>query len=544
MGTDPSKQYQDNNEYGLNVIAIGDDTNINIKNNLEKIFTILINIPNPTFNYENNVPYDIPLIPNSKLYHYGAFLHEGNKQEQFDPLFSMIQTNVQTASTKTENNLLMVFVSNSDSKFPLELLHNISELYTHYQPLIMFLSEEDNIIDIKRKIDLDEVDYDRKMLSFISYSNLEEIRLTIYRSFCYYSQYHEIDSFVPVLFSNNLRQTLSISSSFVNTPKGIAHIIGKPFTHSINIMVVGRPGVGKSTLINAMLASRRCKESTGNCVTNQMRMFKHKDFNITMFDTPGFEDKKGVEVLKKIIDGYTSVNTNLNYNVHMVLFLVNSSSRTLLYGDEDFIRYAIDKKIPMLFVLTRCETEAKAKEAKLILEHDLNKIDISLGEKIFCVQLKNEKERKIVSFGFEELMNNIYEVLKACMNISSNYFLPNNQTMESIALKGHNYAKQLTSYVFGSNSNAKEYMNEFSLKWIIKSIGAGYGVNLNLKQVNAIYERYGGVMEKNGNSLMIECEKAIKEIMNEKGVVSLCKLIICEYNEGINDLLNLRNVQN
>ena len=169
MGTDPSKQYQDNNEYGLNVIAIGDDTNMNIKNNLEKIFTILINIPNQTFNYEKNVSYDIPLIPNSKMYHYGAFLHEGNKQEQFDALFSMIQTNVQTASTKTENNLIMVFVSNSDSKFPLELLHNISELYTHYQPLIMFLSEEDNIIDIKRKIDLDEVDYDRKMLSFISY---------------------------------------------------------------------------------------------------------------------------------------------------------------------------------------------------------------------------------------------------------------------------------------------------------------------------------------------------------------------------------------
>ena len=116
--------------------------------------------------------------------------------------------------------------------------------------------------------------------------------------------------------------------------------------------------------------------------------------------------------------------------------------------------------------------------------------------------------------------------------------------MESITLKGHNYAKQLTSYVFSNNSNVKEYMNEFSIKWIIKSIGAGYGINLNLKQVNTIYERYGGVMEKNGNSLMIECEKAIKEIMNEKGIVSLCKLIICEYNEGINDLLNLRNVQN
>ena len=75
-----------------------------VKNNLEKIFTILINIPNQTFNYEKNVSYDIPLIPNSKMYHYGAFLHEGNKQEQFDALFSMIQRNVQTASTKTENN--------------------------------------------------------------------------------------------------------------------------------------------------------------------------------------------------------------------------------------------------------------------------------------------------------------------------------------------------------------------------------------------------------------------------------------------------------
>lgn len=530
-------KYNDNNEYGLNVYVITDDSNFK-KETLEEIFNIKIPMSEVSFSCTQSNLYDSPIMPNLKVNHFGVFPSENIKHEAFETLFTSIQASVQSAQPKTENNLILCFASTSSSKLPKELITNLSELYGHYHPLIIFVSPTPN--ELKVNVEIDYLNYDKKMLTYIDSKKdlTDSLRIAIFKEYCYYSQYHELDSFNPILSSTSLRRSLEISK-YLLSPKAFNSLLETNYSHCINLMVVGRPGVGKSTLINAMLGRRKCKESVGSCITNQLRLHKHSDFNISLFDTPGFENKDGVEKMKNIINYYTDANANLNYNIHLVLFLVNSSTRTLLDGDEEFIRFCLLKKLPIIFVLTRCESLTKSKESQTILEHDLNKIEISLSDKIYCLQLKNENDKKIVSFGFDELMEKINEVMKGCKSLGGNYFLPNNQKYENIVEKGTRFSHTLISYF----ENEKEF-DEYTAKWIIKAIGCAFGLNFSLILINNIFERWNYSIGKTPATLRDECILECKEMINEEGVVKYVKRIMNEYNEGINDLLNLKNYQN
>lgn len=536
MGNELPK-YNDNNEYGLNVYIITDDSNFK-KVTLEEIFNIKIPTSEMSFSCTHSNLYESSILPNLKVYHFGVFPSEGIKHEAFDALFTSIQSSVQTGQPKTENNLIICFPSSPSSKLPKELIINISELYSHYHPLIIFVSSSPN--ELKANVEFDYLNYDKKMLTYIDSKNdlTDTLRIELFKEYCYYSQYHELDSFNPILSSTSLKRSLHISK-YLLSPKAFNKILEANYSHSINLMVVGRPGVGKSTLINAMLGRRKCKEAVGSCVTNQLRLNKHKDFNISLFDTPGFENKDGVEKMKNIINYYTSENANINYNIHLILFLVNSSTRTLLDGDEEFIRFCLLKKIPIIFVLTHCESLTKSKESQTVLEHDLNKIDISLSDKIHCLQLKNENDKKIVSFGFDELMEKINEILKGCKSMGGNYFLPNNTNYENIDEKGIRFSHNLIDYF----ENEKEF-DEYTAKWVIKAIGCGFGLNFSLNQINNIFERWNYSVGKTRSTLCNECILVCREMINEEGMVKYVKHIMNEYNEGINDLLNLKNYQN
>ena len=91
--------------------------------------------------------------------------------------------------------------------------------------------------------------------------------------------------------------------------------------------------------------------------------------------------------------------------------------------------------------------------------------------------------------------------------------------------------------------NEKEF-DEYTAKWIIKAIGCAFGLNFSLILINNIFERWNYSIGKTPATLRDECILECKEMINEEGVVKYVKRIMNEYNEGINDLLNLKNYQN
>ena len=51
---------------------------------------------------------------------------------------------------------------------------------------------------------------------------------------------------------------------------------------TFNILVTGRPGVGKSTIINLILGEKRCRENQGRTVTKKIVKYVHKKYPLCL----------------------------------------------------------------------------------------------------------------------------------------------------------------------------------------------------------------------------------------------------------------------
>ena len=57
---------------------------------------------------------------------------------------------------------------------------------------------------------------------------------------------------------------------------------------TLNIIVAGKTGVGKSTLINSVFREELAETGMGRPVTTHMRRITKKDFPLVVYDTKGF----------------------------------------------------------------------------------------------------------------------------------------------------------------------------------------------------------------------------------------------------------------
>ena len=69
--------------------------------------------------------------------------------------------------------------------------------------------------------------------------------------------------------------------------------------HTLNIIVAGKTGVGKSTLINAVFKDKLAETGMGKPVTTHMRKITKKGVPLAIYDTRGFELGKEVNKNRK-----------------------------------------------------------------------------------------------------------------------------------------------------------------------------------------------------------------------------------------------------
>lgn len=77
----------------------------------------------------------------------------------------------------------------------------------------------------------------------------------------------------------------------------------KGLTH-LNIAVIGRSGVGKSTLINSVFRDNLAETGVGTPVTQDFKKIGKEDSPLSIWDTPGFElgSDKQKDIMMQLLD--------------------------------------------------------------------------------------------------------------------------------------------------------------------------------------------------------------------------------------------------
>lgn len=99
----------------------------------------------------------------------------------------------------------------------------------------------------------------------------------------------------------------------------------------LNVMILGKTGVGKSTLINNMFSEKIAETGVGKPVTTKIRKIEKPDFPLAIYDTPGLElsgensvNNLLTEVTDQIKSGIKS--GDISQAIHCIWYCVGTPS--------------------------------------------------------------------------------------------------------------------------------------------------------------------------------------------------------------------------
>lgn len=125
-----------------------------------------------------------------------------------------------------------------------------------------------------------------------------------------------------------------------------------------NLLVVGKTGVGKSTLVNAMFGSEVARTGVGEPVTKGLTHYRLPDGFLGLYDAEGFETGIAGDV---ILDGLRKVIAQnaqqpAEQRIHAAWYLVRWSDRRFEQAQVTFVRELSSLGLPVIIVMTQVPT--------------------------------------------------------------------------------------------------------------------------------------------------------------------------------------------
>lgn len=147
----------------------------------------------------------------------------------------------------------------------------------------------------------------------------------------------------------------------------------------LNVMLLGKTGVGKSTLINNMFSQKLAETGIGKPVTSKIRKIEKQGFPLAIYDTPGLEldgDNAIDSLLEEIIDTIkTGVKSeDISKAVHCIWYCISTPSHRFEQAEIDFLKKFLNKAelfhVPVIVVLTQSYTKRDARMLKCEIEKE------------------------------------------------------------------------------------------------------------------------------------------------------------------------------
>lgn len=145
----------------------------------------------------------------------------------------------------------------------------------------------------------------------------------------------------------------------------------------LNVMIVGKTGVGKSTLINSVFNERLANVGVGRPVTTDIKYITKDGFPLGIYDTPGLE-LAGERSVDNIVEQVGNVikqgidSGDISKAIHCMWYCINAQSRRIEDTEIDVLRAFAEKakayNVPVIVVLTQSFNRSEANAFKSEIE--------------------------------------------------------------------------------------------------------------------------------------------------------------------------------
>ncbi|MBY8174311.1 GTP-binding DUF697 domain-containing protein [Vibrio fluvialis] len=175
----------------------------------------------------------------------------------------------------------------------------------------------------------------------------------------------------------------------------------------INILIAGRSGVGKSTLINSVFQSKMAETGQGKPVTQNTREISKEGIPLTIFDTRGLEMKEfsnTIEELEKTIS-QRCTDKDSNRHIHVAWLCIQEDGRRVEEAEVN-LHNMLSKHVPLITVITKARSDGGFKNDVLgLLPESRNVMRVRAIEEEF------DEGFKLPPMGLNELIEITSEVI-------------------------------------------------------------------------------------------------------------------------------------
>ena len=170
--------------------------------------------------------------------------------------------------------------------------------------------------------------------------------------------------------------------------------------HKVNIIVAGKTGTGKSTLINACFRKELAKTGIGRPVTGKTQVIEDADLPLRIYDTVGLEltestKKSTIEDLHELIEERKGTENE----IHCVWYCVLVASSRFEQAEEDLVSEITNLNVPVILVLTQANAQERAKKFKEEIIKSQTK-----AKKIQMVLAVDDEDFGVKAYGKDELI--------------------------------------------------------------------------------------------------------------------------------------------
>lgn len=186
---------------------------------------------------------------------------------------------------------------------------------------------------------------------------------------------------------------------------------------TLNVMILGKTGVGKSTLINNMFNKKMADVGVGKPITKDIKKIMLPNFPLAIFDTPGLElsgdfnvDSLMDAVVNEIDKGIRS--GDVSQAIHCIWYCISTPSHRIEQTEIDFLKKFLGKTseydVPVIVVLTQSYSKRDAQNLKSEVEKE--NLPIVNIVPVLAENYEIDDEYTAKAYGLErlsEIMNNV-----------------------------------------------------------------------------------------------------------------------------------------